>query len=142
MKTNKRILVGSIIAVVIFILMSFTSVVGFEKVESDSKIMSPLFGVRTNRAVNKDIPIIRGTFIGKGKEISISLPGINHLKSTEKSLYTVTCGYETAHNVCCRTMVWWACDITTGPLCQYITTGPICNWISFQQSCAHKDSSG
>ncbi len=39
---NKKILIGSIIAVVLLTLVSFTSVVGFQSVKSDSKIHSPL----------------------------------------------------------------------------------------------------
>jgi len=46
---KKKIIVGSIIAVVILLLVSFTSVVGYQSVESDSKIVLPLFKVRNNQ---------------------------------------------------------------------------------------------
>ena len=71
---KKKILIGSIIAVVILILVSFSSVVGFQSVKSDSKIESPLFGVRTNRAINDENNGVKSDYIGKGKEIKIHLP--------------------------------------------------------------------
>jgi len=45
---KKKILIVSIIAVLILLLVSFTSVVGYQSVKSDSKITSPLFKVRNN----------------------------------------------------------------------------------------------
>jgi len=71
---KKKILIGSIIAVVILILVSFSSVVGFQSVKSDPKIESPLFGVRTNRVINDENNVVRSDYIGKGKEIKIHLP--------------------------------------------------------------------
>jgi hypothetical protein len=50
---NNKILTGSIIAVAILILVSFTSVVGYSSVESDGK-SSPLFNVRSSRAIDKN----------------------------------------------------------------------------------------
>ena len=41
---NNKILIGSIASVVILILVSFTSVVGYNSVESDVKV-SPLFNI-------------------------------------------------------------------------------------------------
>ena len=65
---RKRILLGSIIAVVVIIFVSFTSVVGFQSVNSDSKIESPLFGVINNRGE------VSSNYLGKEKEINILLP--------------------------------------------------------------------
>ena len=70
---KKKILIGSIIAVVILVLVSFTSVVGYNSVKSDSKIASPLFGIRTNRAINKEQNAVTSHYIGKGKAINILL---------------------------------------------------------------------
>jgi len=68
---NKKILIGSIIAVVILTLVSFSSVVGYNSVKSDSKIVSPLFSIRNNKGdVSSD-------YIGKGKAINILLPKRN-----------------------------------------------------------------
>ena len=55
---NKKILLGSIIAVAVLIGVSFTSVVGYSSVKSNSAINSPLFNVRTNRAIDKERRII------------------------------------------------------------------------------------
>ena len=47
---NKKILIGSIIAVVILVLVSFTGVVGYQTTKSSTIARaSPLFKVRTNR---------------------------------------------------------------------------------------------
>lgn len=71
---NKKILIGSIIAVVILVLVSFTSVVGYSSVKSDSKVLSPLFGIRTNKANNKKKNAITCDFINKGKAIKLLFP--------------------------------------------------------------------
>ena len=71
---NKKILIGSIIAVIILTLVSFTSVVGYISVKSDSRIASPLFGIRANRAINNKQDAVTSDYIGKGKAINIILP--------------------------------------------------------------------
>ncbi len=70
---NKKILIGSILVVVILILVSFTSVVGYNNVESN-KILSPLFNIRSNRAIDKESKDLTCDYVGKGEEITISLP--------------------------------------------------------------------
>ncbi len=71
---NKKILIGSVIAVVILVLVSFTSVVGYSSVKSNSAINSPLFSIRTQRAIDKEIKDFTCDYVGKGKEIKIHLP--------------------------------------------------------------------
>lgn len=66
MKT--KLVVGSIIAVVILILLSFTSVVGFQSVKSDSKIASPLFRIRNQKGE------ITSNYIRKGDTVGIYFP--------------------------------------------------------------------
>ena len=112
---KKKILIIGSIVIIILTLMSYTSGIGFAKTETDSKTISPLFELRSNKAVNVDIPTINASFTGKGKEINIPIPAINSSKNTELSLYTVTCGTETIHPQCCHTMIWWACDFTSAP---------------------------
>ena len=68
---KKKILIGSIIAVALLTLVSFSSVVGFQSVKSDSKIASPLFRVKNNKGE------ISSNYIGKGKAINILLPKRN-----------------------------------------------------------------
>ena len=52
---NKKILMGSIVSVAILILVSFTGVVGYQTTKSSTIARaSPLFTVRSNRAIDKE----------------------------------------------------------------------------------------
>jgi len=62
---NKKILLGSILSVVILILVSFTSVVGYRSVAFDVKA-SPLFNIRTNMAIDEESVELRCAYVGKG----------------------------------------------------------------------------
>ena len=48
---NKKILIGSITAVVILVLVSFTGIGGYQTISSTIAKVSPLFTIRTNRAI-------------------------------------------------------------------------------------------
>ena len=64
---NKKILIGgSAIAVVVLVLASLSPVVGYNSVESSVKD-SPLFAVRTKRAIQKDADTLICNYIGQGK---------------------------------------------------------------------------
>jgi len=71
---KKKIIIGSIIAVVILTLVSFSSVVGYSSVKSDLNIASPLFGVKNNKGD------VSTNYIGKGEESNILLPTRNRNK--------------------------------------------------------------
>lgn len=73
---NKKILIGSIIAVTILVLVSFTSVVGYNSVESNSK-PSPLFTVRSNRAIDEESKDLTCDYVGKDKDVTIPFPTFN-----------------------------------------------------------------
>ncbi|UCD13917.1 MAG: hypothetical protein JSW60_00430, partial [Thermoplasmatales archaeon] len=73
---NKKILIGSIIAVAILIGVSFTSVGGFQSVKPNVKA-SPLFTVRTNRAIDKESRDLTCDYIGKNKFTTIPFPTSN-----------------------------------------------------------------
>ena len=63
---DKRILiVGSICAVAILIGVSFTSVVGYSAVRT-KMLESPLYNIRTNRAIENSEDVTTCDFIGKG----------------------------------------------------------------------------
>jgi len=65
MKT--KILLGSIGAVVILILVSFANVVGVQSTTSGSISNSPLFRVRTQKAINEESKtILTSDYLGKG----------------------------------------------------------------------------
>ena len=63
---NKKILLGSIIAAVILVLVSFTSVVGYSSVKSTSGKASPLFSIRTSRAIDEETKDFTCDYVGKG----------------------------------------------------------------------------
>jgi len=72
---NKKILIGSIIAVAILILVSFTGVVGYQTTKSSTIARaSPLFTVRSSRAIDEESKDFTCDYIGKDKRIDILLP--------------------------------------------------------------------
>ena len=72
---NKKILLGSIIAVVILVLVSFTGVVGYQTTKSSTIARaSPLFSVRSKRAIDEESKDLTCDYVGKGEDISIPLP--------------------------------------------------------------------
>jgi len=70
---NNKIPIGSIIAISILIGVSFTSVVGYRSVDSDVKA-SPLFNIRTSRAIDEENNIVTSEYVGKGDVINLSIP--------------------------------------------------------------------
>ncbi len=63
---NKKILIGSIIAVVILVLMSFTGVVGYQTTKSSTIAnASPLFTVRSSRAIDEESKDLSCDYVGK-----------------------------------------------------------------------------
>ena len=72
---NKKIVVGCIGAAVIIVLASFTSAIGEQATKSSDKKDSPLFHIRTRRAINKqNCEIITSRYVGKGRIIPIPSP--------------------------------------------------------------------
>jgi hypothetical protein len=67
MKKNIRYLVG-ILSCIIIILAGLSPVIGYKNVVSSVKD-SPLFHLRTQRAIDKEQNIQRCTYLGKGKEV-------------------------------------------------------------------------
>ena len=74
-----KILIGSIIAVVILVLVSFTGVVGYQSTKSSTIAKaSPLFTVRSSRAIDEESKDFTCDYVGKGEEITIPLPVRNN----------------------------------------------------------------
>jgi hypothetical protein len=70
---DKRILIlGSILTIVILIGVSFSSVVGYSNNTSYS-IESPLYNVRSNRAIENGEDLTICNFVGKGKGLTIPI---------------------------------------------------------------------
>ena len=72
---NKKILIGSIIAVAILILVSFTGVVGYQTTKSSTIARaSPLFTVRSSRAIDEDSKDLSCDYVGREEENILSFP--------------------------------------------------------------------
>ncbi|UCF11650.1 MAG: hypothetical protein JSW06_06265 [Thermoplasmatales archaeon] len=69
---NNKILLGSIVSVTILILVSFTSVIGYRSISFDVKV-SPLFNIRSSKAIGKESKDIACDYVGKGEDIDINL---------------------------------------------------------------------
>jgi len=70
---NNKILIGSVIAVSVLVGVSFTSVVGYRSVDSNVKA-SPLFNIRSSRAIDEEIKNFSYEYVGKGKKSILSIP--------------------------------------------------------------------
>jgi len=73
---DKYPLIGvSIIAVVLLVLGSLTNVVGYQSVKSTAMSGSPLFSVRTKKAINQENRnILTSDYLGKGIESNLLFP--------------------------------------------------------------------
>ena len=83
---NKKILIGSIIAVAILVLVSFTGVVGYQTTKSSTIARaSPLFTVRSSRAIDEESKGLNCDYVGKGEEHNIFLsPRISKVELLDK----------------------------------------------------------
>jgi hypothetical protein len=70
---NPKILLGSIGAVVILILVSFTNVVGIQSTTSDSVKNSPLFEYRTKKAIHETFTTCHYQYISMNNLLNIPL---------------------------------------------------------------------
>ena len=87
---NKKILIGSIIAVAILILVSFTGVVGYQTTKSSTIAKaSPLFTIRTSRAIDEDSEDIACDYIGKGEDNFLSIPKRDHGKILIQKVFNI-----------------------------------------------------
>ncbi len=72
---NNKILIGSIIAVAILVLMSFTGVVGYQTTKSSTiSRASPLFTVRSSRAIDEESKDFTCDYVGREEENILSFP--------------------------------------------------------------------
>jgi hypothetical protein len=64
---NKYPLIGGSIAVVVLLVLgSLTNVVGYQSISSTASSESPLFTVRTKRAINQELNMPPSQYLGKG----------------------------------------------------------------------------
>jgi len=66
---KKLLICGSSIAVVVLVLASFSPVVGYNSVESSAK-ESPLFNIRTKRAIDEESETLTCNYLRKGQLMS------------------------------------------------------------------------
>jgi len=84
---KKKIIFGSIFAVTILIFLSFTPVIGFQNAKTNpDSATSPLFSIRNKRAINEKQNYETCSYLGKGKEIEITLPKRNNEKALIQDL--------------------------------------------------------
>jgi len=88
---NKKILIGSIIAVFILIMVSFTGVVGYQTTKSSTIARaSPLFAVRSSRAIDEESKDFSCDYVGKGELNNIYLPERNDkTDSVDNLIYAI-----------------------------------------------------
>ena len=87
---NKKILtIGSIIVCIILVLVTFTSVVGFQSVESSGVRGSPLFEVRGKRALGEDSRTPTCNYLKKG-EIFLFPPRDSETSLNERFIEAIT----------------------------------------------------
>jgi hypothetical protein len=139
---NKKILMGSILAVAILILVSFAGVVGYQTTNQLTIAKtSPLFTVRSSRAIDEDSKNLSCDYVGKGEECTIYLgkrPNFVYLNHYYIPKWTTaSCTIMDPIWTCVGTGL--ICLITIGPICsfltsrsicEYITNGIVCDWIA------------
>jgi hypothetical protein len=77
---KKKILIGSCAAVLLLILTSYTSVIGFQTTTQDQSLQSsPLFAVQTLRSTNKKTSMLQTNYLNKGhhENLFLSTQNIN-----------------------------------------------------------------
>ena len=70
---SKKLIFGSVIVVAVLVGVSLTSVVGYQSVKSDVKA-SPLFNIRTSRAIDEESKDFTCDYVGKGEVSILSIP--------------------------------------------------------------------
>ena len=70
---NKKILIGSILAAVLIVLASMSSVVGYKSSDKKSVVDSPLFSARVNKILNKGTTKLNFKYVGSERKFNIFL---------------------------------------------------------------------
>jgi len=88
---NKKILIGSLVAVAILVLVSFTGVVGYQTTKSSTITRaSPLFTVRSNRAIDVESKDLKCDYVGKGEDNFLSIPNRDgNIESLRKAIESI-----------------------------------------------------
>ena len=89
---NKILTIGSILAVAILLGVSFTSVVGYSNNRSISLSVSPLYNIRTNRAIENGEDITTCDYLGKEKGLTIPISELNNLGELKQQVLEIING--------------------------------------------------
>jgi hypothetical protein len=90
---NNKILIGSITAICILLGVSFTSVVGYRSVASEVK-SSPLFNIRSSRAIDDENEDFSCEYVGKGEENILRIPNRKYDTALIKKVFDRICKME------------------------------------------------
>jgi hypothetical protein len=94
---NKKIVIGSIIAVSMLMIISFTSAVSTNKNTNVERKESPLFGIRTKQAINEKINLIieniKARFIGE-RIFCVPIKLFRNIVNPEDEYYSCTDCYQ------------------------------------------------
>ena len=74
---NKKLVLGSSIVVVILVMMSVTGVIGYQTTSTTMTKASPLFNVRSKRAIDEESNDLTCDYVGKGDNINLLFPNRN-----------------------------------------------------------------
>ena len=92
---NKKLLIGSIIAVVILVMVSFTGVVGYQTTKSSTIARaSPLFSVRSSRAIDEESKELSCEYVGKGKPTLITIPKRDDKTALNQKVLEMICAMD------------------------------------------------
>lgn len=87
MKKNKKILWGSIVSVAILFSLPWVPAVGLHGEKSTTmNTISPLFGIRTKRAVGKENLMFDSHYLGEGREPTVPLPKLSSIDKRVREL--------------------------------------------------------
>jgi len=84
---SNKLIIGCIGITILIILTSFTTIAGKQNTNSSNNNHSPLFNIRTLRAINKqNREVVTSEYIGKGKILNLPLPKLNKNKNLQKAV--------------------------------------------------------
>lgn len=84
---NNKIMISCIGAIIVIVLTSFTSVVGFQIPKSTLIKDTPLFSIRSRRATNRPYTrVINAEYIGKRKSINLQFPSTSTLLLFQRAI--------------------------------------------------------
>jgi len=88
---KKPLIVVSLCAVVLLVMGSLSNVVGYQSVKSTVVNDSPLFSVRTTRAIHQKENVIKSNYLGKDSDVNFFKSKIDDINSTVHRFLDMVC---------------------------------------------------